>query len=62
MFLLSGCASTGEHYQNRPLFRLKEETATHGRKSWFDRIIETDPGLTDYNIAADYQEHPPLRI
>ena len=27
-----------------------------------DRIIETDPGVTDEVIAADYQEQPPKRI
>jgi hypothetical protein len=62
MLLVAGCASTSEHYQSRPFFLVEEDTATHGRKSWFDRIIETDPGLTDFKLAADYQEHPPRRI
>ena len=62
MLLLAGCASTGKHYSSRPFFLLEEDLETHGRKSIFDRVIETDPGLTDYTVAADYQEHPPRRI
>jgi hypothetical protein len=62
MLLPDGCASTSEHYQTRPFFLLEEDIPTHGHKSIFDRLVETDPGLTDYTIVADYQEHPPLRI
>ena len=28
-------------------FLAEEDTATHGRKSIFDLVIETDPGVTD---------------
>jgi hypothetical protein len=57
-----GCSSTTNNYENRPFFLAEEDIATHGRKSWFDRMIESDPGVTDFTVAADYQEHPPLRI
>lgn len=61
--LLAGCStSTATKYQTRPFFLTEEDTATHGRKSGFDRLVETDPGLSDYTIATDYQEQPPLRI
>jgi hypothetical protein len=58
---VSGCSTTPQ-YQTRPFFLSEEDTATHGRKSWFDRVIETDPGVTDDVIAADYQAEPPRRI
>jgi hypothetical protein len=62
MLLLVGCASTSEHYQTRPFFLIEEDIVTHGSKRIFDRMIETDPGVTEYTVAADYQEHPPRRI
>jgi hypothetical protein len=62
MLLVSGCAGTANNYQNRPFFLAEENLVNHGRKSAFDKIIETDPGVTDETIAVDYQEHPPLRI
>jgi hypothetical protein len=63
MIAISGCAAnSASQYQSRPFFLAEEDTATHGRKSWFDRIIETDPGVTDYVIADDYQKQPPRRI
>ncbi len=62
MVVISGCSTTKPQYQTRPFFLAEEDTATHGRKSWFDRMIETDPGVTDEVIAPDYQESPPRRI
>jgi hypothetical protein len=62
MLLLPGSASASKDYPNKSLFLSEEDTTTHGRKNWFHRIVESDPGLTDYIVAADYQEHPPRRI
>lgn len=62
MIAISGCSTTAPNYQTRPFFLAEEDTATHGRKSWFDRIIETDPGISHYVVAADYQAQPPRRI
>src|SRR5271163_3921774 len=62
MVLFAGCSTTEPQYQTRPFFLSEEDTATHGRKSWFDRMIETDPGVTDEVVAPDYQESPPRRI
>jgi hypothetical protein len=55
-----GCASTP--HQSRPFFLTEEEVDTHGRKTWFDRLIEADPGSASFVIAEDYQERPPRRI
>jgi hypothetical protein len=63
MIMISGCSTnTSPQYQTRPFFLSEEDTETHGRKSIFDRVIETDPGLTDYVVATDYQAQPPRRI
>ena len=61
--LLGGCASTQhQHPQSRPFFLTEEGIETHGRKTWFDRLIETDPGGVSVEIAADYQDRPPRKI
>jgi hypothetical protein len=38
------------------------QVATHGRKAWYDRIIEVDPGGIEFRVAADYQQAPPKKI
>ncbi|MGA2959088.1 MAG: hypothetical protein ABSF48_25640, partial [Thermodesulfobacteriota bacterium] len=38
------------------------ELETHGRKTWFDRLFEADPGGVSLVIAGDYQERPPRKI
>jgi hypothetical protein len=40
----------------------EEEVATHGRKAWYDRIIELDPGNAEFTVASDYQQAPPKTI
>ena len=63
LVLLVGCASTQhQQHQPRPFFLPEEELETHGRKTWFDRLIEADPGGVSFVIAADYQERPPRKI
>ena len=58
--LLVGCASP--QLQERPFFLTEQEVDTHGRKTWFDRLIEADPGEASFVIAEDYQERPPRNI
>lgn len=61
--LLVGCASTQhQQHQSRPFFLTEEEIETHGRKTWFDRLVEVDPGDVSFVIAGDYQERPPRKI
>lgn len=61
--LLGGCASTQHQQpQSRPFFLTEEEVATHGRKTWFDRLLEVDPGGVSVEIAEDYQDRPPRKI
>lgn len=58
--LLAAC--TGTHHQPKPFFLTEHELETHGRKTWFDRLIETDPGNVACTLAADYQMNPPRKI
>ena len=58
--LLVGCASPPQ--QPRPFFLTEQEVDTHGRKTWFDRLIEADPGEVSFVITEDYQERPPKKI
>jgi hypothetical protein len=30
----------------------------HGRKTWFDRLFEVDPGGVSFVVAADCQKRP----
>ena len=57
---LSGCAST--NYQDRTFFRDEHAVDTHGQKTWFDHLVELDPGTLKSNLAADYEQAAPERI
>jgi hypothetical protein len=35
---------------------------THGRKTWFDHLVELDPGTLKTHVAADYEQAAPERI
>jgi hypothetical protein len=61
-FLLVGCSAASTQYKSRPFFMAEEEVATHGRKAWYDRIVEVDPGRAEFTVAADYQQAPPKKI
>jgi hypothetical protein len=61
-FLLAGCSMASTQYKSRPFFLSEEEVATHGRKAWYDRIVELDPGGAEFTVAADYQQAPPKKI
>jgi hypothetical protein len=56
----SGCATV--RYETRPFFLEEQDRQTHGRKTWFDHLVEFDPGSLDYQIADDYAQNPPRRI
>jgi hypothetical protein len=57
---LCGCSSGS--YESRPFFQKEVATETHGKKTLFDRIIETDPGSLDVELASDYAQRPPAVI
>ncbi len=60
MLPLAGCAS--QNYETRPFYQREIGTETHGKKTIFDRIVETDPGGLDVEMASDYEEHAPATI
>jgi len=62
LVLLTACAGTQPQPQSRPFFQIEQEAETHGRKTWFDRLFEADPGGVSFVIAGDYQERPPRKI
>jgi putative lipoprotein DUF799 len=62
LLLLAGCSHTSTQYRTRPFFLPEEEATTHGRKAWYDRIVEVDPGGAKFTVAADYEQAPPKTI
>jgi hypothetical protein len=62
LLLLAGCSNTSTQYRTRPFFLPEEEATTHGRKAWYDRIVEVDPGSAKFTVAADYEKAPPKKI
>jgi hypothetical protein len=41
---LGGCAETKTNYDNRTFFRDEQGLETHGRKIWFDHLVELESG------------------
>jgi hypothetical protein len=61
--LISGCATTSNaDLDNRPFFQPEYGVETHGRKTWFDHLVELDPGGIKTQIAPDYEQKAPARI
>jgi hypothetical protein len=58
--LATGC--TNAKYSQRPFFRDEYGLDTHGRKTWFDRLVEVDPGGIETVIAPDYDQLAPAKI
>ena len=59
---LSGCAQTTTNYDDRAFFRDEQGLETHGRKTWFDHLVELDPGGLKIHMAADYDQAAPEKI
>jgi hypothetical protein len=62
LFMLAGCSTESTQYQSRRFFLTEEDATTHGRKAWYDRAIEVDPGGAKFSLAVDYQQAPPKSI
>src|ERR1700730_4258613 len=62
LFLLAGCSTASTEYKSRPFFLTEENATTEGRKAWYDRAVELDPGGAECTVAADYQQAPPKKI
>ena len=59
---LSGCSQTASNYDQRTFFREEQGLDTHGRKTWFDHLVELDPGNLKTHVAADYDQLAPEKI
>ncbi len=60
---LAGCSNVSQQAEERrPFFQPEYGLNSHGRKTWFDRVVELDPGGLQVKIAPDYQRNAPLRI
>jgi hypothetical protein len=61
---VSGCshAANTANYENRTFFRQEQGLDTHGRKTWFDHLVELDPGRLNTHIAPDYDQVAPAKI
>lgn len=58
----SGCAQTSANHSDRTFFREEQGLDTHGRKTWFDHLVELDPGSLKTHIADDYEQAAPEKI
>src|SRR5579859_169527 len=59
-FGLGGCAQNNR--EDRPFFRHEYGLDSHGRKTWFDHMVELDPGRMKTKIAPDYETVAPQTI
>ena len=56
----AGCSAQTQ--EPRSFFLPEQRTESHGRKTWFDHLVELDPGRVRVQVAADYAAKPPERI
>jgi Putative bacterial lipoprotein (DUF799) len=59
---LAGCSSSASNYEQRRFFQKEYGLETHGRKTWFDHLVEVDPGGIKTTIAPNYEQNAPLKI
>jgi hypothetical protein len=60
-FAVSGCAAKTDR-TDRPFFRNEYGLDTHGKKNWFDHLVELDPGSLKTQIAPDYDQAAPQKV
>lgn len=60
VLLLGGCSTVRS--PSHPFFLPEQDRETHGRKTWFDHVVEFDPGKIKTTVADDYAQNPPQRI
>lgn len=56
----AGCATRTA--EERPFFQKEQRVEAHGKKTFFDHLVEIDPGTFKVKAAADYQQKAPARI
>ena len=59
----AGCAQTDAANQsNRTFYRDEYGLDTHGKKTWFDHLLETDPGGIKVVSLPDYEQDAPAKV
>jgi hypothetical protein len=58
---LAGCAAKTDRTE-RPFFRNEYGLNTHGKKNWFDHLVELDPGSIKTSVAPDYDQVAPQKV
>jgi hypothetical protein len=59
---LSGCAPQTTNYEDRTFFRPEHGLETHGKKTWFDHLVELDPGTLKTYLEPNYEQVAPAKI
>jgi len=59
--VVSGCAAKTDR-TDRPFFRNEIGLDTHGKKNWFDHLVELDPGTLKTEVAPDYEQAAPQKV
>src|SRR5216684_9015125 len=59
---LAGCGSKANNYEQRAFFQKEYGLETHGHKTWFDHLVEFDPGGIKTSVAPEFEENAPLKI
>lgn len=57
---VGGCSQANR--ENRPFFSHEYGLDSHGRKTWFDHVVELDPGRIKSSIVPDYEAVAPQTI
>jgi hypothetical protein len=58
-----GCANVSSHdADSRPFFQKPYYVTTHGKKTWWDRLVELDPSGITVKSSPQYLKNPPERI
>lgn len=60
--LAATACATQAPLTDRTFFRNEYEVDTHGRKTLFDHLVETDPGGIKTHLAPEYESLAPARI
>jgi hypothetical protein len=60
--MFTSCSPAVTNSEHRRFFRDEYQLETHGRKTWFDHLVELDAGGFTTTIAPDYEQHAPLKI
>ncbi len=63
MTMIAGCSQVSyEDAASRPFFEQPYYADSHGKKTWWDRLVELDPSTLNLKVSKHYLEDPPERL